>query len=76
ASNANLTFSLLPFETGGNWKKSPYIYRTCIPPKGSDDLRILLPIVASLSNKSPSSMETRLCSTQREIEGKSLYLHQ
>ncbi|KAI6149463.1 hypothetical protein BKA82DRAFT_51350, partial [Pisolithus tinctorius] len=65
ASKANLTAALLPFETGGSWKKSPRIgttrnkkYRTCIPPKGTEDFRIILPNFASLSNRSPSSMET------------------
>ncbi|KAI5999353.1 hypothetical protein F5J12DRAFT_724577, partial [Pisolithus orientalis] len=58
ASKANLTAALLPFETGGSWKKSPK-YRTCIPPKGTEDFRIILPNFASLSNRSPSSMETR-----------------
>ncbi|KAI6041260.1 hypothetical protein EDC04DRAFT_2566006, partial [Pisolithus marmoratus] len=74
ASKANLTVALLPFETGGSWKKSPVTttcrnvsgwacniekHRACIPPKGSEDFRIIPPNLASLSNKSPSSMETR-----------------
>ncbi|KIK23020.1 hypothetical protein PISMIDRAFT_35031, partial [Pisolithus microcarpus 441] len=65
ASKANLTVALLPFETGGSWKKSPVTTiccsknRTWIPPNGSGDFRIILPNLASLSNKSPSSIETR-----------------
>ncbi|KAI5995495.1 hypothetical protein EDD15DRAFT_2165250, partial [Pisolithus albus] len=58
ASKANLTVALFPFETGGSWKKSPE-NQTWIPPNGSGDFRIILPNLASLSNKSPSSIETR-----------------
>ncbi|KAF9218965.1 hypothetical protein BS17DRAFT_675583, partial [Gyrodon lividus] len=57
ASNANLTWAV-PFVTGGSWKKSPAKDRTWIPPKGWMDFRSILPIFASLSNRSPSTIET------------------
>ncbi|KIK96041.1 hypothetical protein PAXRUDRAFT_113193, partial [Paxillus rubicundulus Ve08.2h10] len=64
ASNANLTLAV-PFVTGGSWKKSPSTERrdnardqTWIPPKGSADFRSMLPNLASLSNRSPSTIET------------------
>ncbi|KAF9240717.1 hypothetical protein BU15DRAFT_20139, partial [Melanogaster broomeanus] len=64
ASNANLTLAV-PFVTGGSWKKSPNAELserardgTWIPPKGWMDFRSRLPTLASLSNKSPSTIET------------------
>ncbi|KAI9464228.1 hypothetical protein HD554DRAFT_1997927, partial [Boletus coccyginus] len=56
ASKANLTIAV-PLVTGGSWKKSPKEH-TWIPPNGSFDLRRVPAIPASLSNKSPSTMET------------------
>ncbi|EGN96753.1 hypothetical protein SERLA73DRAFT_140501, partial [Serpula lacrymans var. lacrymans S7.3] len=56
ASNANFTCPS-PFMTGGSWKKSP-VTITCVPPKGSTDFFIMHPIFASLSKRSPSTMET------------------
>ncbi|KIJ20942.1 hypothetical protein PAXINDRAFT_42012, partial [Paxillus involutus ATCC 200175] len=65
ASNANLTLAI-PFVTGGSWKKSPSTKpgekerdRTWIPPKGSMDFRSMLPNLTSLSNRSPSTIETK-----------------
>ncbi|KAF1945867.1 hypothetical protein EJ02DRAFT_301096, partial [Clathrospora elynae] len=43
--------------TGGNWKKSPVI-TSWIPPKGLPLLRIVRAICSSLSNRSPSTMDT------------------
>ncbi|ROT42826.1 hypothetical protein SODALDRAFT_265009, partial [Sodiomyces alkalinus F11] len=59
ASNANLA-SLFPSDvsgTGGNWKKSP-VMTSCIPPHGLPLFLMVLPICDSLSNRSPSTMET------------------
>ncbi|KZT27902.1 hypothetical protein NEOLEDRAFT_1060106, partial [Neolentinus lepideus HHB14362 ss-1] len=61
ASNANLT-GVLPFVTGGSWKKSPRVVEnmvcTWMPPNGSGILRSWVAISASLSNKSPSNIDT------------------
>ncbi|KAI0819160.1 hypothetical protein BC628DRAFT_1301645, partial [Trametes gibbosa] len=62
-SNANLTLPL-PFITGGSWKKSPVTttwekcVRTWMAPNGSGLFRISDPMRASLSKRSPSTMET------------------
>ncbi|KAJ7022118.1 hypothetical protein C8F04DRAFT_971901, partial [Mycena alexandri] len=55
-SNANLTFSPLP-ATGGSWKKSP-VTMSWMPPKGLTSLRRMLPMRESLSNRSPSNIDT------------------
>ncbi|KAI0078711.1 hypothetical protein K474DRAFT_1560114, partial [Panus rudis PR-1116 ss-1] len=51
-SKANFTW-FIPFATGGNWKKSPVTISYT-----SRFLRIMLPILASLSNRSPSTIDT------------------
>ncbi|KIJ65640.1 hypothetical protein HYDPIDRAFT_88507, partial [Hydnomerulius pinastri MD-312] len=56
ASKANLTL-VVPFVTGGSWKKSP-VTTTWIAAYSSMDFRSMPPILASLSNKSPSTIET------------------
>ncbi|KAJ7117587.1 hypothetical protein C8R44DRAFT_568844, partial [Mycena epipterygia] len=64
ASNAN--FTAVPFVTGGSWKKSPLNihpirkerWRTWIPPNGRGSFLSRLPIRDSLSNRSPSSIDT------------------
>ncbi|KII87391.1 hypothetical protein PLICRDRAFT_113347, partial [Plicaturopsis crispa FD-325 SS-3] len=56
ASNAN--FGCEFFATGGSWKKSP-VTITCAS--------VMLPILESLSNKSPSTMETAYRSIQDNI---------
>ncbi|KAJ6534618.1 hypothetical protein DFH09DRAFT_932133 [Mycena vulgaris] len=56
ASKANLT-EAEPFVTGGSWKKSP-APQTWIPPNGFVFFFIRLPICASLSKRSPSSIDT------------------
>ena len=50
--------------TGGSWKKSPH-KMSCTPPKNADEdedeclrLQHAVPMASSLSNKSPSSIET------------------
>ncbi|KAI0654100.1 hypothetical protein C8Q70DRAFT_926541 [Cubamyces menziesii] len=62
ASKANFT-AALPLFTGGSWKKSPRRWLevavcTCIAPNGSGRLRIIEPMRASLSNRSPSTIDT------------------
>ncbi|KAJ3878320.1 hypothetical protein F5051DRAFT_328177, partial [Lentinula edodes] len=63
ASKANFTEPDLV--TGGSWKKSPVtticerkLVRTCMPPKGRGLFLMIEPTSASLSNRSPSTMET------------------
>lgn len=47
-----------PRDTGGSWKKSP-VMTSCMPPKGlSKALPSFLPMKSSLSNRSPSTIET------------------
>ncbi|KAF8311478.1 hypothetical protein DL93DRAFT_2061014, partial [Clavulina sp. PMI_390] len=60
ASKANLQ-TLLPFATGGSWKKSPQTTsykRYDFPPKGFVVFRSRHAIRANLSKSSPSTIET------------------
>ncbi|KAF8141588.1 hypothetical protein EV363DRAFT_1149554, partial [Boletus edulis] len=83
ASKANFTCAV-PLATGGSWKKSPVTMtypfsvrveprgkekRTWIPPNGTLDLRRIIAILASLSNKSLSTMETGDCYTVKLLQG-------
>ncbi|KAF2029201.1 hypothetical protein EK21DRAFT_15223, partial [Setomelanomma holmii] len=43
--------------TGGNWKKSP-VMTSWMPPNGLPLLRIVRAICSSLSNRSPSTIDT------------------
>ncbi|KAI0191370.1 hypothetical protein EV127DRAFT_338216, partial [Xylaria flabelliformis] len=57
ASNANLASFFPPSGTGGSWKKSPVI-TSWMPPKARPFFRMSRAICESLSNRSPSTMET------------------
>ncbi|KAK4154208.1 hypothetical protein C8A00DRAFT_14644, partial [Chaetomidium leptoderma] len=58
ASNANLDSLCFPASgTGGSWKKSPVI-TSWMPPQGRPLFRMILPIWDSLSNNSPSTIDT------------------
>ncbi|KAJ6491751.1 hypothetical protein C8R47DRAFT_976473 [Mycena vitilis] len=77
ASKANFTLAL-PLVTGGSWKKSPVTIsyealterHTCMPPNGRTFFLSMLPIRDSLSNRSPSSIDTapgfRQCAERNE----------
>ncbi|KAI0330903.1 hypothetical protein GY45DRAFT_1249975, partial [Cubamyces sp. BRFM 1775] len=58
-SKANFT-PALPLVTGGSWKKSPVTttWPKGTSPNGSGRLRIIEPMRASLSNRSPSTIDT------------------
>ncbi|KAJ3930394.1 MAG: hypothetical protein NXY57DRAFT_898197, partial [Lentinula lateritia] len=56
ASKANFTEPDLV--TGGSWKNERKLVRTCMPPKGRELVLMIEPTSASLSNRSPSTMET------------------
>ncbi|KAJ7181046.1 hypothetical protein C8R46DRAFT_885627, partial [Mycena filopes] len=68
-SNANLTLFEPRSGTGGSWKKSP-VTMSWMPPNGFRSLRKMLPMRESLSNRSPSSMDTAAWHVNKRRQGR------